>query len=459
MRFVELDYAGKHMRFSPDTLSLWDNGSELPVSSAVPAKPDTPRVGVNFVTLNVAHDCNMACPYCFAKEGLYGGARQLMTQEVANKCVDWLIRTSGSQTDLYLRFLGGEPFLNVPVIRETMAYGLRIAAEAGKSLHFSVNTNGTLFDQEISELMEEYKVTISVSMDGTREAHDRFRVFKGGQGTFDAVVRNLPAILRTDPLAMVNATLTGETLRVSEYAACFRELGFRLLRFVMVGTSDPTVAIRQEEALGILREEYDRVGQTFMKDLMQGDVWYLADLYKYVPNLRQRVKRASRCGAGTTYVNIDVEGEVHLCHRFTADRTQVVSSIRESSMSVDASIASGSVANQTAPSVSADTLTDAPPEFVHRQLDGTPFFTQGASLASDEGPCVTCDIKAICGGYCYHDGQILYGNLHGGPDGFKCEVDRHLARIAMRLLVEFGTDHSCFAELERLHRSSIQHTE
>lgn len=439
------------------------------------------ELGINFVTLNIAHDCNMACPYCFAKQGLYGGPRQLMTEATAFKSVDWLLKSSGKKQDCYLRFLGGEPFMNLPVMSSTMAYVRHKATQAGKKLHFSINTNGTIFNQKIEDLLHEYKVKMSVSMDGTKEAHDAYRIFRSGRGTYDVVAENVPKFLACDPYTMVNATLTAEALDLYEYAVLFRELGFKLIRFAMVGTSTPGISVRREEMLQRLHDNYDRLANRYLEDMRSGSVWYLADFYKYFDNLRYLRRRMNRCGAGTSYVNLDVNGDVHLCHRFTADKTQHIGNIQKTELAVPEgipernqlrpympSVPSGGAGHSTLVNGEPTTPPDpdrTPMRFIHRRLDGTLMFDPSNSQPEKMNICSGCDIRYLCGGSCFHDSQILFGDLHAGPDAFKCEVDRHLARISIWLLDHISRIDPVDPDalqildtLDTLHQRSVQHT-
>jgi uncharacterized protein len=459
MRAVEFSYDTESFRFFPETIDFEtpDGGRFRPAQG--PLRQQAPPHGVNFITLNVAHDCNMACPYCFAKQGLYGGERGMMTADVARSSVDWLLKVSAAHPDCYIRFLGGEPLLNIPVIEETIRYATSVAGDLGKRVHFSANTNGTIFTDEIGELLQKYRVKLSISIDGTQAAHDTHRIFRNGKGTYSTVVKNVPRLLACDPLALVNGTLTSDTLDIYEYAQCFRDLGFKLLRFAIVGTSDQKMAIRQTELLEKLREQYDRLAGLYLNDLQSGNVWYLADFYKYVPNLRVGELRGNRCGAGTSYVNIDMNGRTHLCHRFTSDETQDVGSVQLGAPTVDKGITRVFQLTKILPSAPSGKAKPLNPIYSHRQLDGTVFFEQSGSVAGGANPCNTCDIRHLCGGYCFHDGEILFGNLHGGPDGIKCEVDRHLAKITMWMLSRVGYENPVLDQLAYLHANSSQHTD
>ena len=66
---------------------------------------------VKALCLHIAHDCNLACRYCFAEEGEYHGRRALMSFEVGKKALDFLIANSGSRKNLEVDFFGGEPLM------------------------------------------------------------------------------------------------------------------------------------------------------------------------------------------------------------------------------------------------------------------------------------------------------------------------------------------------------------
>ena len=78
---------------------------------------------VKALCLHIAHDCNLACQYCFAEEGEYHGRRALMSFEVGKKALDFLIANSGSRRNLEVDFFGGEPLMNFQVVKDLVAYG------------------------------------------------------------------------------------------------------------------------------------------------------------------------------------------------------------------------------------------------------------------------------------------------------------------------------------------------
>ena len=71
---------------------------------------------VKALCLHIAHDCNLACKYCFAEEGEYHGRRALMDFETGKQALDFLIANSGQRRNLEVDFFGGEPLMNFVVV-------------------------------------------------------------------------------------------------------------------------------------------------------------------------------------------------------------------------------------------------------------------------------------------------------------------------------------------------------
>ena len=99
---------------------------------------DRPTV-VKALCLHIAHDCNLACKYCFAEEGEYHGRRALMSFEVGKKALDFLVANSGSRKNLEVDFFGGEPTMNFEVVKQLVEYGRSLEKEHNKNFRFTLN--------------------------------------------------------------------------------------------------------------------------------------------------------------------------------------------------------------------------------------------------------------------------------------------------------------------------------
>ena len=143
---------------------------------------------VKAMCFHIAHDCNLACKYCFAEEGEYHGRRALMSLEVGKKALDFLIENSGSRVNLEVDFFGGEPLMNWDVVKELVKYGRSREKECNKNFRFTLTTNGVLLNDEIMEFANKEMANVVLSLDGRPEVNDSNRPFRNGKGSYELIV-------------------------------------------------------------------------------------------------------------------------------------------------------------------------------------------------------------------------------------------------------------------------------
>lgn len=128
---------------------------------------------VKALCLHIAHDCNLACRYCFAEEGEYHGRRALMSFEVGKKALNFLIANSGNRRNLEVDFFGGEPLMNWNVVKQLVEYGRSQEEPHNKKFRFTLTTNGVLLNDEIMEFCNREMANVVLSLDGRKEVNDR----------------------------------------------------------------------------------------------------------------------------------------------------------------------------------------------------------------------------------------------------------------------------------------------
>lgn len=148
------------------------------------------------VTFQVTEDCNLQCTYCYQGHK----SKKIMSWETAKACVDFLFRMAKNEDGfinkytrgIILDFIGGEPLLQIKLIDKIVHYFIMKAIDENpiwaETYMISFATNGVLFFTEaVSDFIKKYKnhLSISVSIDGTKEMHDKCRVFPDGSGSFD----------------------------------------------------------------------------------------------------------------------------------------------------------------------------------------------------------------------------------------------------------------------------------
>ena len=273
---------------------------------------------VKALCLHIAHDCNLACRYCFAEEGEYHGRRALMSFEVGKKALDFLIANSGSRKNLEVDFFGGEPLLNWDVVKQLVEYGRSREEECHKKFRFTLTTNGVLLNDEIMEFCNREMSNVVLSLDGRKEVNDRMRPFRNGTGSYDLIVPKFQkfAESRGTKDYFVRGTFTRNNLDFSEDVLHFADLGFEKLSMEPV-VSDPKepYSIREEDLPKIM-EEYDKLAKEFIRRKKEGRGF---QFFHFMIDLSQGpcvAKRLSGCGSGTEYLAVTPWGDLYPCHQF-----------------------------------------------------------------------------------------------------------------------------------------------
>ncbi len=149
------------------------------------------------LVLELTDMCNMRCKYC-AFSGIYKYKRthgsKSMPFEIAKKAVDFFIGRSRVNSDNKpsIGFYGGEPLLEFELIKKIISYLKNI--NKIEKYRISITTNGTRITKEIIEYFVKNKISITISLDGPKEIHNRYRVFANGGKTFNVIMKNLSNI-------------------------------------------------------------------------------------------------------------------------------------------------------------------------------------------------------------------------------------------------------------------------
>lgn len=276
---------------------------------------------IKALCLHVAHDCNLACKYCFACEGEYHGPRGLMSFEVGKKALDYLIEHSGTRKNLEVDFFGGEPSLNFEVVKQLVAYGREKEKETGKNFRFTYTTNGIILTDEIMEFCNKEMSNVVLSLDGRREVNDRMRTNRGGAGSYDTIVPKFQKFIekRQGKDYYIRGTYTRFNKDFAADILHMADLGFKEISIEPV-VAEPSApyALRQED-LPELLEQYEILAKEMIKRQRSGNGF---TFYHYMIDLDGGpcvVKRVSGCGVGTEYMAVTPEGDFYPCHQFVGN--------------------------------------------------------------------------------------------------------------------------------------------
>ena len=358
---------------------------------------------VKALCLNIAHDCNLACKYCFASQGDYGGVkRELMSFDVAKRAVDFLIAMSGTRQHCEIDFFGGEPLLNWDVVKQTVEYVESIQAAHNKIFKLTLTTNGVLLTQDKIDYVNEHNISLVLSIDGREEVHNRMRPSAGGTDTYKTVAKNLVnAVKQRDGREYyVRGTYTHNNLDFTKDVIAMSDLGFEHLSMEPVVGKEGEYVLRDED-LPILEQEYEKLADLYLQ--RQKDGWgekfnffhFRMDLYRG-PCMAKRLRG---CGAGHEYMAIVPNGDIYPCHQFVGRDGYVLGNVFEGLKNFD----------------------------IPREFRNTHVFTKPT--------CAKCWAKFFCSGGCHANNETFGGSIKE-PYELGCKLQKKRIECAIMIQAE-----------------------
>ena len=286
----------------------------------VPVPTDSP---VKSMCLNVAHDCNLRCRYCFASEGGYGEKRALMSAETGKKALEFLMEHSGGRHNLEVDFFGGEPMMNIDVVKELTAYGRELEKKYDKKIAFTITTNCVIMDDETVEFFDREMKNVVISVDGRKEVHDAMRPTANGKGSFDIVMNNAKKLglarQKAEKEYYIRGTFTNKNLDFDRDVLFLADEGFEQISIEPAVLEKGSPYELTERELPEIFDRYDRLAKEFYERRKNGK-WF--NFFHFMIDLEDGpcvAKRLKGCGAGSEYVAVTPSGDIYPCHQFVGD--------------------------------------------------------------------------------------------------------------------------------------------
>lgn len=332
------DYDEKTVRESYRELyELWLNGALFAPDDYEKYSDTMVKSPVKSMCLNVAHDCNLRCGYCFAQTGDFGGERCIMPPEIGRAAVDFLIKQSANRENLETDFFGGEPLMAWNTVVETVKYARSIEKQHGKRFRFTITTNGILLDDEKIKFINEEMSNCVLSLDGRRETNDNIRKTLNGGGSYDIIVPKFQKVVeqreRDKKDYYVRATFTKNNLDFAEDVIHLRTLGFIQLSAEPVVTDEKEPFAITNADLPRIFNEYDR-----LCEYMADDKHPHFNFFHFMVDLDQgpcAIKRLRGCGCGNDYVAVEPHGDIYPCHQFVGIENWKMGNVKDGEINQD----------------------------------------------------------------------------------------------------------------------------
>ncbi len=337
----------------------------------------------NFIALHMTKGCNFRCRYCYNSSSQDNGG---MEAYMAVRFLEKAFREV-QETEFNVDFLGGEPLLVFDTIAAIMERSSELAQRYGKSIHFLMQTNGSLLSDERIELLRRYDVGVGVSLDGPPDLHDKYRLGANGAPTQALVLERLLAArrrgLNVSPLAVIHDPR--QMSRILEYFV--QDLGLRAMRFNHYNPLGRARELPDQPAftpsdyargfLAMVDRALDLAAELGEKLLIFDLCWMLRNL---TAHSRPYMCMNSPCGLGEAIVALDPDGLVYGCEEYeTRTRERLCLGHWE-----DINLG--------------------------RLRETSPFWkTYQQRRVEDIPRCARCPVRRFCGGGCAHKALAFFG--------------------------------------------------
>ena len=288
--------------------------------------------------------------------------------------------------------------MNRQVVKQLVAYGRSLEEPYHKKFRFTLTTNGILLNDEIQEFVNREMSNVVLSIDGRREVHDRMRPFRGGQGSYDAVVPKYQKLAdsRGQKDYYVRGTFTRYNLDFAEDVLHLADLGFTQISVEpVVAPADADYAIRPEDVPHILAE-YDRLAAALLQRKKEGKGVHFFHFMIDLEGGPCVAKRLSGCGSGCEYLAVTPWGDLYPCHQFVGQEQFLMGNVRE-----------------------GITRTDIRDEF-------------RASNVYTKDKCGECFAKFYCSGGCAANAWNFHGDINDTYE-IGCELQRKRVECAIMM--------------------------
>lgn len=328
---------------------------------------------VRALSLAIAQRCNLACGYCYADGGSFGGEARAMDEPTALRAVERLLAGIEPGGRASLAFMGGEPLTERALLRCVTEHAARRAARQGVELRFALTTNATLITPEDVRFLADHRFTVTVSLDGEAEVHDALRPTLGGGGSHARILARLTPLLEAQTAgglqasARLTVTARHQALRAS--VEHLMSLGFHSVGVSPALTSrDASLALGAQQMASLLTQMTGLATEAEARWLRH-EPYPFGNLLAALQEIHRGTHRPLPCGAGAGYLGVAADGALHACHRFVGDESAAFGSVQQG---VD--------------------------EAARRQWLSSRHIDR-------QQPCAGCWARYLCGGGCHHEVQ------------------------------------------------------
>ncbi len=342
------------------------------------------KIALKTLVFNITDACNLSCVYCYHNNDT-NNKDNTMTTATAKKAIDFLFDNSNANDEAVIVFFGGEPIINFDLITFIVEYAKKKALKIKKKMSFAITTNGTLLTEKVIDFFYENQVGVTISIDGPKDIHDRFRHFSHKGSSYDVMLPKIKSLIdkfqrkRGKPV-VARVTVAKDPNHVPKTIDHLLQLGFAEVGFSPVTTDDLSYQLNNK-AMNVLLDKFEELSDKFLQAALKDKFFGFTNLIDLLVILHEGEMKNYPCGAGLGLFAVCADENLYLCQRL----------LRHNSLCM------GNLSNGF-------------------DISSVKNFRKKAEL-NGKPECKNCWAKFVCAGGCYHEAlvrekKLTKANLH-----------------------------------------------
>ena len=248
----------------------------------------------------------MRCRYCYVRK-----TSKSMPLNVGIHSLRFFLDKFDSER-FEIVFFGGEPLLQFDMIKDIISHGNQFSKEYGKTIRFTVITNGTLITKDIINYLNKENINLKISIDGSKNTHNFNRKLMFDEPSYEIIERKIPLLQTLSGRVAVSYTITRDTVKYfSNNIQYLLQKGFNSI-FINIFEEE----LWSTQSLKILEEQLQSISMLYLKKIINGSKFYLNifDYYFLKHNNKGVMRRP--CRAGLRLFAVSTTGQIFPCYRF-----------------------------------------------------------------------------------------------------------------------------------------------
>lgn len=269
-------------------------------------------------TLLLAEGCNLQCKYCY--EGEMKTAN-FLSDEIAEKALEYICNISSENECIDLMLLGGEPLLNKPIFFKVL--DLIENKYKNRKFNIEMTTNGTLLDQSVLDKVFETGIDLSISLDGKKFTNELNRIAKSSTEYYEKVIRQVKRLVAENRKFNIRMTITPNNVYyLMENVIYFYEMG---INRIYIGLDE--FIDWSDENLAVLNSQMTELDEFYLNNIIQHKNKVL-NLYDFKMSIFMAKRDIMYCSAGTeSHFVIDCKGNIYPCNYVVGDNKWIIGDV------------------------------------------------------------------------------------------------------------------------------------